>query len=153
MKILMVCLGNICRSPLAHGIMQDVVERDGLMWEIDSAGTGDWHVGQAPDKRSIAVAKQNGIDISQQRAQHFSRDFFDIYDHIFVMDHQNYKDVVGLADKDEHKKKVSLFIPENIVPDPYFDDSLFEPVFTMIEERCKELLEELKLKKNERSRG
>ena len=144
MKILMVCLGNICRSPLAHGIMQHVVDNHNLDWSIDSAGTGDWHVGNAPDYRSIAVAKRNGVDISGQRAQHFTADFFDRYDQIFVMDNQNYKDVIRLADTDEKKNKISLFIPNDIVPDPYYDDDMFEPVFEMVLRRCNELVEELK---------
>ena len=140
----MVCLGNICRSPLAHGIMQHVVDNHNLDWSIDSAGTGDWHVGNAPDYRSIAVAKRNGVDISGQRAQHFTSEFFDRYDQIFVMDNQNYKDVIRLADTDEKKNKISLFIPNDIVPDPYYDDDMFEPVFEMVLRRCNELVEELK---------
>lgn len=140
----MVCLGNICRSPLAHGIMQHVVKEDGLSWEVDSAGTGDWHVGKAPDRRSIAVAKQHGIDISNQRAQHFTTSLFDAYDRIFVMDHQNYKDVINLANTEDQKNKVSLFVPNDIVPDPYYDDAMFKPVFDMVNERCHQLLNELK---------
>ena len=144
MRILMVCLGNICRSPLAHGIMQYVVDSDGLDWQIDSAGTGDWHVGQAPDHRSIAVAKHHGIDISGQRAQHFTAELFDRYDRIFVMDKQNSLDVLRLAKNDEQRSKVALFLPNNIVPDPYYDDNMFEPVFDMVKERCDQLLIELK---------
>lgn len=144
MRILMVCLGNICRSPLAHGIMQNVVDSDGLDWQIDSAGTGDWHVGQAPDHRSIAVAKHHGIDISGQRAQHFTAELFDRYDRIFVMDKQNSLDVLRLAKNDEQRSKVALFLPNDIVPDPYYDDNMFEPVFDMVKERCDQLLIELK---------
>lgn len=140
----MVCLGNICRSPLAHGIMQNVVDQDGLGWEVDSAGTGDWHVGQAPDSRSTAVAKLNGVDISGQRAQHFTWELFANYDRIFVMDHQNYKDVVRLAKDENEIAKVSLFLNDDIVPDPYYDDSMFKPVFEMVEKRCQQLLIELK---------
>ncbi len=144
MKILMVCLGNICRSPLAHGILAHIVKREGLVWEIDSAGTGDWHVGQAPDRRSIAVAKQHGIDISDQRAQHFTQALFQHYDRILVMDKQNYSDVLSLASSEEDKNKVFLFIPNDMVPDPYYDNNLFLPVFQLIENRCKELISELK---------
>ena len=143
----MVCLGNICRSPLAHGIMQDVVEKRGLNWSVDSAGTGDWHVGQCPDRRSIAVAKQYGLDISKQKAQHFTNSFFDKYDRIFVMDHQNYKDVIRLANNEEQKQKVSLFLVDDIVPDPYYDNAMFEPVYLMVEKRCNELVDIL-LKEN-----
>ncbi len=143
MKILMVCLGNICRSPLAHGILQHMVLDKGLGWTVDSAGTGDWHVGHAPDYRSIAVAKRNGVDISGQRAQHFTEMLFEDYDLILVMDRQNYKDVIGLARNTEQKDKVRLFLKDDVVPDPYFDDMLFDPVYQMVEKRCKELLQEL----------
>lgn len=143
MKILMVCLGNICRSPLAHGVLQHMVLDEGLGWTVDSAGTGDWHVGHAPDHRSIAVAKRNGVDISGQRAQHFTEVLFDDYDLILVMDKQNYKDVIGLAKNTEQKDKVRLFLKDDVVPDPYFDDTLFDPVYKMVEKRCKELLQEL----------
>lgn len=139
----MVCLGNICRSPLAHGIMAHMVREAGLNWEIDSAGTGDWHVGHAPDHRSIAVAKTNGIDISEQRAQFFVPDLFGKYDRIFVMDRNNYKDVLALSTSEEHRGKVSLFLDDDIVPDPYYDSDQFEPVFRMIEARCRILIDEL----------
>ncbi|MBE8713882.1 low molecular weight protein-tyrosine-phosphatase [Sphingobacterium hungaricum] len=143
MKILMVCLGNICRSPLAHGVLQHLANEKGLNWEIDSAGTGDWHVGQAPDRRSIAVAKKYGVDISKQQAQFFIADFFEKYDHILVMDSQNYADVLALAKTEEQKRKVKLFLLDNAVPDPYYDSNLFEPVYSMIERRCQELIHEL----------
>ncbi|QQD15658.1 low molecular weight protein-tyrosine-phosphatase [Sphingobacterium sp. UDSM-2020] len=140
MKILMVCLGNICRSPLAHGILSHMAKEEGLDWTIESAGTGDWHIGESPDRRSIAVAKKYAVDISQQKAMHFNPRLFEIYDHILVMDHQNYKDVVAQASTKEEKDKVALFLVNDIVPDPYFDESLFEPVYKMIEARCKELI-------------
>ena len=143
MKILMVCLGNICRSPLAHGILQHIADSKNLGWEVDSAGTGDWHVGQRPDRRSIAVAKKYGVDISTQKAQHFTDRLFDRYDHILVMDRQNYKDVIRLAKTQEQIDKVSLFLADDIVPDPYYDDTLFEPVYQMIYKRCQLLVDEL----------
>ena len=143
MKILMVCLGNICRSPLAHGILQHVADTKNLGWEVDSAGTGDWHVGQAPDRRSIAVAKKYSVDISNQRAKHFTAALFDNYDHIFVMDRQNYKDVIRLAQSEEQRAKVALFLDDDIVPDPYYDDSMFEPVYAMVEKRCYDLISKL----------
>ncbi len=143
MKILMVCLGNICRSPLAHGILQHLADEKKLGWSIDSAGTGDWHIGHAPDHRSIAVAKKYGIDISEQRAQFFIPHFFEEYDHILVMDRNNYKDVIAQAHTEEQRNKVTLFLEDDIVPDPYFDESLFEPVYKMVEKRCYELIETL----------
>lgn len=145
MKILMVCLGNICRSPLAHGILQHFADSNDLGWDIDSAGTGDWHVGQAPDRRSIAVAQKNGVDISTQKAQHFTAELFDKYDRIFVMDEQNHKDVLLLARRDEDRAKVTLFLDNDFVPDPYFDDTMFDPVYKMVESRCLQLIEELRV--------
>ena len=143
MKILMVCLGNICRSPLAHGIFEHVVKTKELDWKVDSAGTGNWHVGKAPDSRSVAVAKKYNVDISQQCAQHFTADLFDKFDKIFVMDRQNYKDVISLASTQEQIEKVSLFLEDDIVPDPYYDDLMFEPVYKMIYNRCTILVKEL----------
>ncbi|HLS95335.1 protein-tyrosine phosphatase [Sphingobacterium allocomposti] len=143
MKILMVCLGNICRSPLAHGILAHLVAESGLDWQVDSAGTGDWHVGKEPDRRSIAVAHKYGVDISAQRARLFVSDFFDLYDYIYVMDRNNYRDVLAKARNAADKDKVRMFLPDGIVPDPYFDENQFEPVFHMIEQRCRELIRDL----------
>lgn len=143
MKILMVCLGNICRSPLAHGILEKLAKDKGLQWEIESAGTGGWHVGAPPDHRSIAIAKKNGVDISSQCCRKFEIDDFDRYDHIFVMDYSNLNDVKSLARNGEDHKKVSLFLKDDIVPDPYYDDSQFDPVYRMVEKRCREITEEL----------
>lgn len=141
MKILMVCLGNICRSPLAHGVLDHLAKKEGLDWTIESAGTGDWHIGQSPDQRSVAVAKKYEVDISQQKAGHFDSSLFAIYDHILVMDHQNYKDVLKQASTEDEKAKVALFLVDDVVPDPYFDERLFEPVYKMIESRCQELIQ------------
>lgn len=142
MKILMVCLGNICRSPLAHGIMENLVKEKNLDWEIDSAGTGDWHLGKAPDHRSIAVANKYGIDISGQVCRQFSTDDFAAYDRIYVMDHSNLKDVTKLSGNQEDKEKIRLLVDQEIVPDPYWDDELFDPVFQMIKEGCEKIIEE-----------
>ena len=143
MKILMVCLGNICRSPLAEGIMQDLVNQKGLNWQVDSAGTGGYHIGSKPDARSIKVAREHGIDISGQAARKFAVADFDKFDHIVVMDQQNYKDVASLAKTAEQKQKITLLIANEIVPDPYFDDSLFAPVFDLIETNCAKLFQKL----------
>lgn len=142
MKILMVCLGNICRSPLAHGILEHLAVERGLNWKIDSAGTGDWHVGEQPDPRSIAIAKSYGVDISGQCCRQFDVSDFDKYDHIFVMDHSNLNDVKALARTDADHTKVSLLLKTDIVPDPYYDDTLFDPVYKMVEKRCREIIEE-----------
>ena len=145
MKILMVCLGNICRSPLAEGIMRHLVNDEKLNWEIASAGTGDWHINKPADHRSIAVARNFGYDISKQRARHFNTTMFELYDHILVMDKNNLKDVLSMAVDNEQRNKVRLFLSDEMeVTDPYFDDRLFEPVFLKIEERCKQLIEDFK---------
>jgi len=140
MKILMVCLGNICRSPLAHGILKQKVKDKQLNWVVESAGTGDWHIGEAPDRRAIAIAKKYGVDISGQRARHFHPAFFNEYDLIFVMDRQNFADVCAQAENKDDLEKVQLFLDDDIVPDPYFDDNLFDPVFQMIDKRCTEVI-------------
>ncbi len=143
MKILMVCLGNICRSPLAHGIMEYMAREQGLDWEIDSAGTGDWHVGEGPDRRSTRTAREHGIDITNQVCRLFRVSDFDYYDHIFVMDKNNLRDVLSLARNEDDRIKVKLLLGDKIVPDPYFDDAQFEPVFQMIETGCREIIKEL----------
>lgn len=140
MKILMVCLGNICRSPLAHGILEKMVTDEGLNWQIDSAGTGDWHIGNPPDHRSIAVARKYGVDISEQACRQFTVSDFDKYDKIYVMDEKNLSDILSMARNKEDRKKIAPFLGEKNVPDPYWDDELFEPVYQMIENRCRELL-------------
>lgn len=148
MKILMVCLGNICRSPLAEGILKHKVAEQGLDWTVDSAGTGSWHVGEQPDRRSIEVAKKHGLDITEQRARQFRPQDFEAFDRILVMDSSNFQDVLGQAQKEAHRKKVDLLLnsaypKENRnVPDPYWDNDGFEKVFQMVEEACAKLIEE-----------
>jgi len=140
MKLLMVCLGNICRSPLAEGIMQHLVKQNGLDWEVDSAGTGDWHVGEGPDRRSVRTAREQGIDISGQVCRLFRISDFDIFDHILVMDKSNYRNILATARNDGDKRKVSLLLEDKEVPDPYYDESQFLPVFKMIEQGCKDFI-------------
>jgi protein-tyrosine phosphatase len=139
----MVCLGNICRSPLAEGIMRHLADKAYLNWEIASAGTGNWHIGQAPDHRSVAAAKTLGYDISKQRAQQFTPSMFEYYDLILVMDKNNLADVKSLAKTDEERKKVKLFLDNGEVTDPYWDNSLFSPVCKQVEERCMEIIKQL----------
>ena len=147
MRILMVCLGNICRSPLAEGILKFKVLQRGLNWVVDSAGTGFWHVGDSPDRRSIAVARQHGIDISDQRARQFQPADFERFDRILVMDTQNRQDVLRLARHDGHRAKVQLILDQlhpgqdRSVPDPYYDDDGFEAVFRMLDAACEQLLD------------
>jgi len=146
-KILMVCLGNICRSPLAEGIMRSKLSEDFI---VDSAGTGGWHAGQLPDKRSIAIARNNGLDITNQKARQFKVSDFTTFDHIFVMDNSNYKDVLALAPNEKAKSKVKLilnelFPNENIdVPDPYYGgEDGFKNVFEMLDRACEEIARKL----------
>ena len=142
MKILMVCLGNICRSPLAEGIMQQKAREAGLDWTVDSAGTGFWHVGELPDRRSIITARKYGIDITGQRARQFKPGDFERFDKIFVMDTQNLRDVLRHAQTEEHHAKVELILnqihpgQDRSVPDPYHDDDGFEEVFQMLDAAC-----------------
>lgn len=135
----MVCLGNICRSPLAEGILKSKLNTN---FEVDSAGTAAYHVGNPPDQRSIAVAQQFGIDISQQRARQFKKDDFNNFDLIFVMDQNNYNDVVELATPAQ-RRKVHLLRKNNEVPDPYYGDaSAFEGVFHLIDTACEILVKQ-----------
>ncbi len=146
MKILMVCLGNICRSPLAEGILKEKIKERGLDWTVDSAGTGSWHIGELPDPRSIQTAKAYGIDIRDQRARQFQPEDFDKFDRIFAMDSSNYQNILALAKSEDHKKKVDLIMNlvtpnHNInVPDPYWDDDGFENVYQMLEDACDQLI-------------
>lgn len=140
-KILMVCLGNICRSPLAHGILDSKLPSDSFF--VDSAGTANYHVGDSPDYRSIAVAKSHGIDISMQRGRQFKVSDFDAFDYIFTMDDSNYQNVIALArnPKDIAKVKSILEIDEDVeltyVPDPYYGDiSDFKDVFDLLNKAC-----------------
>ena len=144
----MVCLGNICRSPLAEGILKSKVDTSKVF--IDSAGTGHWHVGDPPDPRSIAVGKKFNIDISGQRGRQFSTLDFDNFDLIYVMDNSNKENVLALAQNDLHRSKVKMildeiFPEENVdVPDPYFGgNSGFENVFKMLDEACEEIARRL----------
>ena len=147
-KILMVCLGNICRSPLAEGILQSKLPKDKFI--VESAGTGDWHIGKHPDPRSIAIAEKKGLDIRQQKGKQFKSQDFKDFDYIYVMDDSNYKDVLSLAKNDQEKSKVKLilnelFPNENVdVPDPYFGlQNGFESVYDMLDQACDVIAERL----------
>jgi protein-tyrosine phosphatase len=147
-KILMVCLGNICRSPLAHGILESKLPKDTFF--IDSAGTGNWHVGNTPDPRSIETAAKNNLDITNQRGRQFSANDFSDFDYIYVMDNSNYSDVIKLAKTSEQKEKVKLilnelFPGENVdVPDPYYGlQNGFDQVYKMLDQACDEIAKKL----------
>lgn len=139
-KILMVCLGNICRSPLAEGILKSKLSNN---FVVDSAGTANYHVGSSPDKRSVAVARKHGLDISNLKGRQFEVSDFDTFDMIYVMDESNYQNVVKLARNPEDIAKVNLILNEvhenkNFeVPDPYYGgDHGFENVYQMLNEAC-----------------
>ena len=140
-KILMVCLGNICRSPLAEGILASKLPKN--KFKVDSAGTGSWHIGHKPDERSVAEAKKNKINISNQKGRQFSKSDFDAFDYIYVMDNSNYNTVIELAENLEQKQKVKLILDELFpnekvdVPDPYFGlPNGFQIVYSMLDEVC-----------------
>ncbi|SHJ54206.1 protein-tyrosine phosphatase [Arenibacter nanhaiticus] len=149
-KILMVCLGNICRSPLAEGILTDKLDPNKVF--VDSAGTAGYHIGKSPDPRSIAIARKYGIDISQQRCRKFTDSDFELFDHIFVMDKSNYDDIMALTKNDKDREKVSLLlnqIESNLheVPDPYYGgDEGFEKVYHLIDKACTIIAKELNAK-------
>lgn len=147
MKILMVCLGNICRSPLAEGIMKQKIQERGLDWAVESAGTGNWHLGERPDPRSISIAGQYGLDITGQRARQLQAADLDDYDLILAMDHSNYEDIRRKAFDKSQESKVKMILDyvhpgeDRSVPDPYWDDDGFEQVYQMLEEACERVLD------------
>jgi protein-tyrosine phosphatase len=148
MKLLMVCLGNICRSPLAEGIMQDKIVTEGLDWTVDSAGTGAWHVGEQADPRSRATARRHGLNIDHQRARKFVASDFERFDLIFAMDQSNYQNIRKLSNDSAQLKKVHLILDFAHgqladVPDPYWDDNGFEQVYELLEGACGAVLSKL----------
>lgn len=144
-RILMVCLGNICRSPLAEGILSSKTNSTDIF--VDSAGTAGYHVGNPPDPRSVEVAASHGIDISRQRCRRFSQSDFDEFDYIFAMDRENLLHLQDLSRSEADLKKVSLLLeaagmPEEEVPDPYYGgEDGFLHVFRMIDRASDRLLE------------
>ena len=143
-KILMVCLGNICRSPLAQGILIKKVAKSTF---VDSAGTAAYHIGNQPDPRSINVGKKNGIDISSFRARKFTQEDFRNFNHIYVMDKSNYNDVLSLAQLSEDHKKVKLILDnEQEVPDPYYGELAgFDHCYNLLDKACDQIVKELNL--------
>ena len=138
----MVCLGNICRSPLAHGILESKLSSEHFF--VDSAGTGNYHIGCKPDERSIKVAKNYGIDISLQRCRQFNVSDFDNFDMIYVMDRSNLSNVVKLARNPNDIVKVKLILNGAEVPDPYYgNDDDFEHVYNLLNEACENIYNRL----------
>jgi protein-tyrosine phosphatase len=148
MRILMVCLGNICRSPLAEGIMSYHAKAAGLNWEVDSAGTGGWHIGAEPHPLSQKVAGLNGIDISKQKSRVFTEEDMHSFDRIFVMDKTNYNAVKTLSGPSWNPDKVDLLLnlsepgKNKEVPDPWTEDEeKYHDDFSMINQACKTFVE------------
>ncbi|MFN8231486.1 MAG: low molecular weight protein-tyrosine-phosphatase [Bacteroidia bacterium] len=138
-KILFVCLGNICRSPLAEGICLHLIKENNLNnILIDSAGTASYHVNEAPDKRTIANAKKHNVNLSQLKARQFNASDFTLFDEIYVMDNSNYRNVINLTSNTTEKEKVKLLLSiDNFeyeeVPDPYYgNENDFEKVFQLM---------------------
>jgi len=148
MKILMVCLGNICRSPLAEGILWS--KGDHLNLEVDSAGTAAYHIGEKPDIRSIEIANKHTINLNQQRARQFSRVDFDEFDIIYAMDTNNYAHLISLASSKTERNKIRMILNEinpntyQSVPDPYYGgDNGFQDVYNMLDKACDKIIQEI----------
>jgi protein-tyrosine phosphatase len=147
----MVCLGNICRSPMAQGILESKVKSLDLPWSVDSAGTSGWHDGEKPDKRAIDTCKKYGIDISGQRSRKLKQEDFNHFDLVLTMDKNNLDNVLKIAIGMEDKMKVRPLLTflcggaaEHEVPDPYYDNR-FEEVYTLLNHAIDRLIEEKSL--------
>ena len=149
MKILMVCLGNICRSPVAEGVMRAKAKEHVLEVEIDSAGTSGWHDGAAPDERSLTNASQNGIDISKQKSRKVVLSDFEVFDFLYAMDESNYNNLLNMAPEKYHHKIKMILNEVNAgdnrsVPDPYYGNDGFQLVFDLLDEACEKIAQNLK---------
>lgn len=147
MKVLFVCLGNICRSPMAEGVLRDLALKLGVELEIDSAGTSGFHIGESPDPRAISCLLNKGIDITDLKARQIQHSDYLYYDSIFVMDRNNLKDVLNNCPKEELKSKVQLFrffaidAKDQIIPDPYYGGLHdFEKVYELCNEASSHFL-------------
>jgi protein-tyrosine phosphatase len=146
----MVCLGNICRSPMAEGILRARIEESGKKVMVDSAGTSDYHTGESPDYRAIRTLEKRGIDISGLSARQFTVKDFDVFDHIFAMDASNMMNILSMARNDDDRKKVALILnvshPDSnrSVPDPYYGGMEgFEEVYQMLDDVSLKILSTL----------
>jgi protein-tyrosine phosphatase len=148
MKILMVCLGNICRSPLAEGILS--LKGKHLNLEVDSAGTAAYHIGKQPDIRSIEIANKYTIDLNQQRARQFSRADFDKFDIIYAMDTNNYAHLISLASNETERNKIRMILNEinpkayQSVPDPYYGgENGFQDIYNILDKACNKIIQNI----------
>jgi protein-tyrosine phosphatase len=149
MKILMVCLGNICRSPVAEGVMKAKAKEYEIKVNIDSAGTSGWHDGAAPDERSLSNAAENGIDISKQKSRKVVLSDFEVFDILFAMDESNYNNLLNMAPEKYHHKIKMILNEVNAgenrsVPDPYYGNDGFQLVFDLLDEACEKIAKNLK---------
>ncbi len=149
-RVLFVCMGNICRSPVAQGVFEAAVRREGLEGEVevDSAGTGDWHAGQPPDERALESARSRGVDISRLRARQVTPEDCRTFDYVLTMDEENYRAVSALCGGNAVVRPFLDFVtgsPEREVPDPYFGGpDGFERVLDLVEEASEGLIEDIR---------
>lgn len=147
-KVLMVCLGNICRSPMAEGVLKHKAQTRGIDVFVDSAGTSNWHEGERPDERAMQEMQNRGLDISDQRSRPFVTNDFDAFDHILVMDTSNKSNVLRMARNESDASKVSLMLDHGnevkgmSVPDPYYNDA-FDHVYELLDFACDSFLDSL----------
>jgi protein-tyrosine phosphatase len=147
-KILMVCLGNICRSPVAEGILKNKLKENKIDAFVDSAGTSGWHDGEKPDERSIKNARLNGVDISNQKSRKVRITDFEEFDYIFAMDEQNYNNLLQIC-PNQYKYKISMILNQTYpgknlsVPDPYYTNDGFQEVFDLLNNACDNLINQL----------
>ena len=151
MRILMVCLGNICRSPMAEGILRDLAKKGGFDVVTDSAGTSDYHVGEQPDRRAQLAMQRHGIEINDLRGRQLVAEDFDRFDLLLAMDRSNLRNMLGIAPNEALAAKAKLVMdyapvhPEREVPDPYYgDDRGFDHVYNMLDEACRNLLNDVR---------
>jgi len=141
----MVCLGNICRSPLAQGILEKKIKEHNLSWKVDSAGTASYHVGELPDKRSIEKAIEYGVDITDQRSRKVTIEGFKDFDLILAMDASNFNNLLKLSDNPDDQRKIKMILNYSYpdqnrqVPDPYYDNG-FENVYRLLDQACDSLI-------------
>jgi len=142
-KIVFVCTGNICRSPTAEGVLRHMAREAGLQVEVESRGTHDYHVGEAPDRRAQLTAGKRGYDLSAQRAKHVSKDDFERFDLVVAMDRGHLQMLERMAP--EHRAKLRLLVPGRDIPDPYYGGPEgFERVLDLVEDACRALLDEIR---------
>ncbi len=150
-RVLFVCMGNICRSPTAHGVFQSLVDDNGLgqSIQVESAGTHSYHIGNPPDPRSQATARQRGVDLSTQRARRFVSSDFRDYDYLLAMDSNNLADMLAIKPDDGNASAELMLVyserfSEREIPDPYFGNDGFELVFDMIDDAARGLLRHIR---------